>query len=156
MAAEVVREVLHAAVGAVGGIGLDQLGKELRLGLAEAVDALLEVADHEAVRLAGAVACDEAQDFDLHRAGVLVLIDEDVVVALLEAAGDGRGGAPAVFGWRAEEVEGHAQDVGELVRGAGLLRVVQQLLIARFETQQRGKVAGDQRGVLQDRAHVVG
>ncbi len=49
MAAEIVRKVLDDSFLAVGREILQQLGEETRLGLAEAVNALLDVADHEAV-----------------------------------------------------------------------------------------------------------
>ena len=64
----------------VGGILLQ---KQPRLGLTEAVDGLLHVAHHEQVVASG----DAGNQRLLHVGGVLVLVHEDVIVALPQGAG---------------------------------------------------------------------
>jgi len=145
VAAEVVGEVLDAALGGAGLQGRDQRREQARLGFAKAVDALLHVTDHEAVGAAGLRARHQPQDFHLHRAGVLVLVDEDVFVAALQAASDVGGRAFVASGRAAEEIQGHAQHVPEFVLGRRTFRRGQQLLVARLEAQQR---LGQCRGLL--------
>ena len=85
--AEVARELLDTVVGVAGGgagasgdVGVD-------VGVAELVDRLLRVADHEqAAGLRGVVwaAGDRGDDVELRRVGVLELVDEDDAVLLVQ------------------------------------------------------------------------
>ena len=153
VAAEIVGQMFDPALSAAALEQVAQLDEQAWLGLAKTVDALLHVADHEAVGAARAGARDQTQNLDLYRTGVLVLVHQDVLVTLLQQAGDvGRGALPASVRIT-EQVQGQTQHVAELLRRALALRRGQHLVIAVFQAQQRGSQFSGRRRVLQDRLH---
>ncbi len=150
VASEIVRQVADRPAGAALVRG-DEVGDEAWLGLAEAVDALLYVADEEAVAAGFAVPRDEADQLELHRAGVLHFVDEDVAIAAPEPLGGRRrhetGAARA-----AEDVERCALDVAKFPRAATGFRVVQGSLEPLLDVEQHAHERRGRRGAVDQAA----
>ena len=110
VAAKVVGQVNRAAREFAAVEFPQLLGEQPRIGLPKPVDALLHVANHEAVRL-DAVGRDQLQHRRLHRAGVLIFVNQNVSVAPAKHSRDGRRLQRARFVRPAEQIERHPLDV---------------------------------------------